>query len=132
MRRKIAPSGRVAPLSNLPAGAKTIWLEIVDALPAEHFGIQDRTLLALYCHAAWRAGLEVSRDRRKAGSADRTVLRESVAILGKLGPQLRLCPSSRIDAERAGTAGRRARTELRPDAESLTDWRAALDGARRH
>ena len=128
-RTKIAVApGRVEPLAELPDGARTVWREIVDALPADHFGPQDRALLAQYCHAAWRHRLEVKKDRRKVGAAALAVVRDTVAVLGKLGPQLRLAPSSRIDAERAGSARRRARTQLQPEAEKLTDWRAAMPG----
>jgi phage terminase small subunit len=129
MANKKAPSGRVAPQTSLPEAAKVIWREITEALPAEHFGVQDRPALGLYVHAAWRAQGEIARDKRKIGTADAAVLRDCLGVLTRLGPQLRLSPSSRVDPRVAGSASRRGRSELRPDSATLTDWRDALDKA---
>ena len=127
-RTKQASEGRIEAPADLPAGASAVWAGIVDALPRDFFGPQDTRLLAQYCHAAWRASLEIKRDKRKAGTADMQVVKDCAGIVKALGAQLRLAPSSRIDAERAGSARRRARSELRRDAEAATDWRAALPG----
>ncbi len=127
-RTTIAAEGRIEAPSDLPAGAAAIWREIVEALPSDFFGPQDRRLLAQYCHAAWRASLEIRRDKKKAGSADMRIAKDCGQIVRALGAQLRLAPSSRIDPRSAGSARRRARTELRPDAGAATDWRAALRG----
>ncbi len=125
-RRKPAPGKRIEPVAALPEAAKTIWKGITDALPADFYGPQDRHLLAQYCYAVWRGEREIARDRRKAGSADPAVIRESVRVLGKLGPQLRLAPSSRIEPKTAATGMRRAKTEQRPEAAESHDWRAEL------
>jgi len=125
-RRKPTPAARIEPLASLPAGAQSIWREITQALPADFYGPQDRHLLAQYCYAAWRGEREIARDRRKAGSADPAVIGESVRVLGKLGPQLRLAPSSRIEPKTAATGMRRAKTEQRPEPAESDDWRAEL------
>ena len=126
-RNKTGPARRVEPLGSLPAGAQAIWREITGALPTDFFGPQDRYLLAQYCYAAWRGEREIARDRRKAGQSDAAVIRESVRVLGKLGPQLRLSPSSRIEPRTAGTARGRAGREMEPlEAGSVDDWRAGL------
>ena len=60
--------------------------------------------------------------RSRAGSADPAVIGESIRVLGKLGPQLRLAPSSRIEPKTAATGLRRAKTEHRPEAAESDDW----------
>jgi len=114
--------------SSLPKGAAGIWREIVDALAADHFGPQDRHHLAAYCHAAWRHDREVARDKRRMGASDPVVIADQIRIMARLGPQLRLVPSSRIEPRTAASSNRRAATELRPSSASQAgpDWRSEL------
>ena len=126
--RKDLKFKRIEAPPSLPKGAQTIFAGIVDALAADHFGPQDRHHLAAYVHAAWRHDKEMARDRRRAGTGDPAIIAASIAAMGRLGPQLRIVPSSRIDAERAGTSRRRASVELKP-AEATGaagDWRSEL------
>jgi hypothetical protein len=119
---------RIEPPRSLPAGARTIWAGIVGALAADHFGPQDRHHLAAYVHAAWRHDKEIARDSKRMGTADAGILAASIAVMARLGPQLRLTVSSRIEPRTAASSGRRAAVELRPErvADPAGDWRSEL------
>ncbi len=117
---------RIKPLDSLPDGAKATWAEIVNALPAEFYGEQDRPLLGQYVYSAWLAEREIIRETKTPGSGDATIRRDAVAVMGKFGPQLRLAPSSRTDPKVAGTANRRAAREFTPPDSEAHDWRSEL------
>jgi phage terminase small subunit len=119
---------RIEPPPSLPPGAVTIWAGIVGALAADHFGPQDRHHLAAYCHAAWRHDKEMARDKKRMGTGDAGMIAASIAVMARLGPQLRLTVSSRINPSAAASSGRRAAVELKP-AEATGaagDWRSEL------
>jgi hypothetical protein len=117
---------RIKPLDSLPDGAKATWAEIVNALPAEFYGEQDRPLLGQYVYSAWLAEREIIRETKTPGSGDAAIRRDAVAVMGKFGPQLRLAPSSRTDPKVAGTANRRAAREYAPPTADPHDWRSEL------
>jgi len=119
---------RIKPPRSLPKGARTIWAGIVGALDKDHFGPQDRHHLAAYCYAAWRHGAEMARDSKRMGTADAGIIAGSVSVMARLGPQLRLTVSSRVEARTAANSGRRAATELKPPEATggPGDWRSEL------
>ena len=126
--RKDLNFARIEPPRSLPKGARTIWAGIVGALAADHFGPQDRHHLAAYCHSAWRHDKEMQRDSKRMGTGDPAILAASISVMARLGPQLRLTVSSRLEARTAANSGRRAATELKP-AEATGgpgDWRTEL------
>ena len=113
--------------SELPRGARRIWLEITEALPADYFLPQDSHHLQAYVFAAWLLQREIKRGARSSQSVDRRSLRDCVAMMARLGPQLRLTASARFDKTVAGAANRRAKRELDVDpASEELDWRDVL------
>ncbi len=126
--RKDLNFARIEPPRSLPKGARTIWAGIVGALAADHFGPQDRHCLAAYCHAAWRHDKEMARDAKRLGTGDAATLAASISVMARLGPQLRLTVSSRVEARTAANSGRRAATELKPPEATggPGDWRSEL------
>ncbi len=119
--------GRLPPPISLPAGAATMWRALVESLPEGHFEAQDEAHLEAYIFAAWRHRLEVKRSARKSATAvDAAVIRDTTGIMARLGPQLRLVPSARIDHKQASRAPAIAEQELRSEPEAAGDWRAAL------
>ena len=126
MRKKIPALGRIEPPTGLPPGAVRIWWDIVGGLSEEHFGRQDRQHLAAYVHAAWVHDLEMTKDKRRRGRSDPKVIGDAAAIMARLGPQLRLTVSSRMEPRTAATSGRRARTELGSVPHLGDDWRGDL------
>jgi len=125
-RKKIAAAPGLEPPKSLAKGAATIWREIVGGLAEDHFGPQDRQHLAAYVHAAWVHDCEIGRDKKRRGSSDPNVVADAASIMARLGPQLRLTVSSRMEPRTAATSGRRARTELSSSPQPSDDWRGEL------
>ncbi len=104
--------GRIQPPNDLPEPCRSIWRELVDALPPDRFHASDRPLLVLYCRALHQAALAFE-GLEQYGAADGDsvspwlrVADSSTKQAATLATKLRLCPQSRLDRKVAGPAAR--------------------------
>lgn len=102
------------PLGVLTEKQVELWRGIVDSLPADFFRPGDSPLLVAYCKA-YSFWLQASEDmevngititddkgRRQANPAH-SILVTQASAMAQLAVKLRLSPSSRISAQKAGT-----------------------------
>jgi P27 family predicted phage terminase small subunit len=117
--RLVGPSRLKAP-PNLPAPARVIWREVVNAFPADYFHASDRALLACYvCVAANAAeasrilaaeGFTYMLGTRRFQHPAVAVRSSCIASMTTLAVKLRLSASSRMRADTAKT-----KADARPD-----------------
>ena len=108
---------RLKPSDHLSGEARDIWIELVEALPAEHLRSTDAPLLESY--AEWTAtARRASRELADHGEVVNgraspwlVVAEKAQRAQTALALRLRLCPSARIDPKSVGRrqepAGRR-------------------------
>ncbi len=128
-----ATGARLAPPGDLSPSAQAEWRQIVDSLPADWLRPSDAHLLRAYCVASevhrmatetlLREGLTVETitGGEKAHPAS-GIMALNASTMANIAVKLRLCPSSRYTAERAGTKARNA------VAQATRPWERAKGG----
>ena len=124
---------RIQPPEHLTNKELDEWHAIVDSLPADWFRPADISLLAAYCTASAiykqaRQAIEEhgimimdpAKGRYYANPAQ-TLLSTQASAMAQMAVKLRLCPSARYEAKKAGAAGAGAKSTKRPWESTGTD-----------